>query len=376
MNQRCLALLGKRDEPTDAVEEYCRYLSEALRAHGFEMELARVPWAEGGWSAALRELRQNARAWRGEWVFLQYTALAWSRRGFPLQILRVVRLLRDAGARVAMVYHDVEAYVGSRVIDAVRRRAQLRTMRGVLQLCDLAVFTVPLERVSWVSAAPKNAVFIPVGANLTSSAVLRGDSASHGADKTIAVFGITGGDAGRSEMEMVIEAVRFAAKQVGQLRLVVLGRNSESAGPELRAHFRDVPVAIEVLGVIPAVEVARALCSADVLLFVRGSISTRRGSAIAGIACGLPVIAFAGAETAAPITDAGVVLVDREKPEQIGEALVHVFTDDEYRASLRERSRDAQARYFSWGAIAARYAEELKSASVEGSKSRRVARNG
>jgi glycosyltransferase involved in cell wall biosynthesis len=376
MTQRCVALLGKRDEPTDAVEEYCRFLAEALRAHGFEMELARVPWAETGWSAALRELRQNAREWRGEWVFLQYTALAWSRRGFPLQVLRVVQWLRNAGARVAIVYHDVEAYVGSRMIDKVRRSAQLRTMRAVLQLCDLAVFTVPLEKISWVSAAPKNAVFIPVGANLTSSAVLRGHSSSFGEVKTIAVFGITGGGAGRSEMEMIVEAVRFAAKQIGPLRLVVLGRNSECADTKLRANLRDVPVAIEVLGVIPAEEVVRALGSADVLLFVRGSISTRRGSAIAGIACGLPVIAFAGPETAAPITDAGVVLVDREKPKQIGEALVRVFTDDEYRVSLCARSRDAQARYFSWEAIAARYAEALKSTTVEGSNSRRVAQKG
>jgi hypothetical protein len=227
--------------------------------------------------------------WRDEWVFLQYTALAWSQRGFPLQILRVVGSLRDAGSRVAIVYHDVEAYVGSRMIDKVRRSAQLRTMRRALRISDLAVFTVPLEKVSWVSAAPKNAVFIPVGANLTSSAVLHLDSSSVGAVKTIAVFGITGGDAGRSEMEMIVEAVRFAAKQIGRLRLVVLGRNSESADTELRAALRHAPVAIEVLGVIPAEEVARALCSADVLLFVRGSISTRRGSAIAGIACGLPV---------------------------------------------------------------------------------------
>ena len=30
--RRILALLGRPDEPTDAVEEYCRYLGGALRA--------------------------------------------------------------------------------------------------------------------------------------------------------------------------------------------------------------------------------------------------------------------------------------------------------------------------------------------------------
>jgi hypothetical protein len=45
MNERrIIALLGRRDEPTDAVEEYCRYLAGALRDRGFAMELTRVPW--------------------------------------------------------------------------------------------------------------------------------------------------------------------------------------------------------------------------------------------------------------------------------------------------------------------------------------------
>ena len=49
---RAIALLGRRDEPTDAVEEYCRYLGEALRAHDFELELVRVAWLEDGWPRA------------------------------------------------------------------------------------------------------------------------------------------------------------------------------------------------------------------------------------------------------------------------------------------------------------------------------------
>jgi glycosyltransferase involved in cell wall biosynthesis len=102
------------------------------------------------------------------------------------------------------------------------------------------------------------------------------------------------------------------------------------------------------------------LSSSDVLLFVRGPISSGRGSAIAGIACGLPIIAFAGPETAAPITDAGIVLVSPEKKDALGEALVRVLNDREYRASLAERSRQAYTEYFSWQAIAARYAEALE----------------
>jgi glycosyltransferase involved in cell wall biosynthesis len=55
-----------------------------------------------------------------------------------------------------------------------------------------------------------------------------------------------------------------------------------------------------------------------------------------------------------------VVLVSPEKREELGEALARVLSDREYRASLAERSRRAYEQYFSWKAIAARYAQELR----------------
>src|ERR1700682_1501817 len=76
MTHQIVALLGRRDEPTDAVEEYCRYLGTALLAHGLNFSYVRIPWAERGWSAALHEVTQKAAEWRGQWVCVQYTALA------------------------------------------------------------------------------------------------------------------------------------------------------------------------------------------------------------------------------------------------------------------------------------------------------------
>ncbi len=130
-----------------------------------------------------------------------------------------------------------------------------------------------------------------------------------------------------------------------------------------RSELEGVAVEFRVLGVLPAAEIAEVLSRADVLLFVRGEISTRRGSAIAGIACGLPVVAFTGAETAPPITEAGLALYAPNKPGDLSRVLLRVLTDSEYRASLAARSRVAQKQYFSWSAIAARYAEVLAKSS-------------
>jgi glycosyltransferase involved in cell wall biosynthesis len=73
----------------------------------------------------------------------------------------------------------------------------------------------------------------------------------------------------------------------------------------------------------------------------------------------LPVIAERGTETAGPIEEAGVVLVSADQPKEFGEALLRVLTNADYRAQLAASSRVAQGKYFSWPAIAARYAEEL-----------------
>jgi glycosyltransferase involved in cell wall biosynthesis len=360
--QRIIALLGRRDEPTDAVEEYCRYLGEALLSQNYDLKIERVAWEERGWAAAMRALRRQAKGWSGAWVLVQYTALAWSARGFPLRLPRVLKTLKAAGARVGVVYHDVEPYGGTRVIDRLRRRAQLRTMRAALHVSDAAIFTVPTERLSWFEGQRNNAFFIPVGANLPTSGEASSSRKNISTDGklTIAVFGITGGKSGKKEIVNIAEAVHFAASRVKNLRLIVLGRHALDAEAELKKLLSDTPVELHVLGVLPAEDVVRSLSVSDVLLFVRGHISTRRGSAIAGIACGLPVVAFVGPETAPPITEAGLALYSPKRKGDLGDVLVRVLEDEHYRTSLAQRSWLAQAQYFSWSAIAARYAEFMQ----------------
>jgi glycosyltransferase involved in cell wall biosynthesis len=359
--QRVIALLGRPDAPTDAVEEYCRYLGDALLAEGFELIMERVAWHESGWSRAASTLRHRAQGWRGAWVLVQYTALAWSARGFPLRFPQVLKILKTAGVRLAVVFHDVEPYSGKRVIDGLRRRAQLQVMLKALRLSDTAVFTVALQKSSWIEREPGKACFIPVGANLpTSSEANSRPGISTSGKLGVAVFSITGGAAGRWEIENIVEAVRFASSRIGNLRLIVLGRNAQNAEAELRKRFRDSPVELHVLGVLPGEDVVRSLSVSDVLLFVRGPISTRRGSAIAGIACGLPVVAFEGPETAAPITEAGLALFSPQRKGDLGDVLLRVLEDEPYRASLAQRSLLAHRQYFSWSAIAARYAEFMR----------------
>jgi glycosyltransferase involved in cell wall biosynthesis len=363
--QRVIALLGRRDKPTDAVEDYCRYLGQALVAHNFKLEIRRVPWNEHGWAASLEALRLQADAWRGAWVLVQYTALAWSARGFPRRIFRVLRVLQKAGTRIAMVFHDVEPFGGSRLIDRIRRRLQIGTMKDMAAFSDRNIFTIALNCISWLydSDSVNESSFIPVGANLPFPLDPQFHERLH-SPPTIAVFSITGGAAGDRETQDVIAAARLASEKLGKLRLLVFGRHAEVREAALRTGLGDLPVEVSVEGVVEGSVLVKRFADSDVFLFVRGTLSTRRGSAIAGIACGLPMIALQGRETAPPITDAGVVLVpegpDEATQSQLGEAIVRIVSDNNLRARLAQSSRSAQDKYFSWSAIAERYADFLQ----------------
>ena len=412
MTKRVIALLGRKDEPTDAVEEYCHYLGGALQAHEIQLEIRRVPWEIHGWSAALGALALQARTWRDTWVLVQYTALAWSQRGFPQKFLRALEILKSAGARVAIVFHDVEPYAGTRLVDSFRRAIQVRVMRRALVIADLAIFTVQLYRISWLPFRPRPVVytdrsatpptnmspralelakeklspqvfgliserqqelsgprdpspllakchFIPVGPNLPIPPDLPSRPAKVEVP-TIGIFSITGGPAGAHETEAILTAVRQATRRFGRLRLSVFGRHAELREQDLRNDLSDLPVELSVEGVVTAAQVVERLCACDVLLFVRGGISTRRSSAIAAIACGVPTVAYVGGETAYPITEAGVIVVSPSDPKELLEALVLLLSDVEFRAGMRLRNALAYAEHFAWPAIATRFAALLQ----------------
>lgn len=361
MTTRCVALLGRADSPTDAVEDYCRYLGGALEKRGVSLEITRVKWAEKGWREALREVRKKAEEQPETRFLVQYTALAWSRRGFPWRVLSVIRLLKNSGAPCVVMFHDSEGYAGNRLVDRLRRMVQSHVMRRTLQLAELAIFNVPPENAPWVPAGSRNAVCIPVGANLPSpERAWSKVNVNPTQPPSVVVFSLSEGRVLDQEAQTIAEAMRYAWERLGPLRLVVAGRNSEIGGQLLKQKLAGTRVEVAISGLLGEEEVGPLLGSCDVMLFVRGPISSRRGSAIAGIACGLPIVARGGWETSLHIIEAGVVLLQRDQEPDYGKTLVNVLSDRSYARSLAERSRQAYLRYFSWEVIADQYLEALR----------------
>jgi glycosyltransferase involved in cell wall biosynthesis len=363
--ERIVALLGCRDEPTDGVADYCEWLGGGLAGYGYEISTVRVNWAELGWRAALADLREKAAAWRDGWVLMQYTTLAWSRRGFPLHAPGILAALRDDGVRCGVVFHDFAPLGGRRIIDRARSYCQFRVLRQLYEHAERAIFPVPLEMVPWLPQQHEKASFIPVGANCPQPpAQAQADGRE---TKTIAVYSVTGGRHTLLEVADIGCALKRARRAAGPLRLVVVGRGSQEADAALRGELAGTDVEVETFGLLAAEELSRKLAGADVLLFVRGQISSRRGSALAGIACGLPVVCYAGPETGGLITEVGLLAVPLRDRDALSAALERVLTDTVLRETLAERSRRAQEQYFSWPVIAAQFAAFLRG-SVEGSR--------
>src|SRR5712692_921145 len=350
--RRVVALMGRRDSPTDAVEDYCTWLGRALQAHGWALEPVRAPWAESGWLGSLRWLRQQTAKWREGWVLVQYTALSWSRRGFPLGLLAVLWSLRGCQPRCAVVFHDAEPYPGTRFVDRVRRAVQRRVMRLAYRWSASAILNVPVERISWLPAHPGKAQFIPVGSNIPVPENGRARRVAEPDEKIVAVFGITRGSHGVVEIAAITEALRTAREASQRLKLVAFGRGTREAEHTLRRALDGLGVEVSVLGLLPAAELGCVLSSADVQLEVRGGVSSRRSSVMAAIACGVPVVGYRGNDTDPNIARAGVHLVADSDVPALGRALREVLGNARLREELRERNRLAQQNVFAWERIA------------------------
>src|SRR5579863_2967632 len=162
-----VAILGWKDTPTDGVADYCAFLAQALARHDVTMEQVRVAWAEKGWMRALRQLRRQHRDWDGSWVIFQYTALAWSGRGFPFLALAVTGVLRSEGCRVAVVFHEPHRQgASSRWIDRIRGECQDWVIRRLYAQAEKCIFADPLESIGWLPSDDKKSSCIPIGANI------------------------------------------------------------------------------------------------------------------------------------------------------------------------------------------------------------------
>lgn len=356
-----IALLGRVEKPTDGLNDYCTFLAEAFSHRGIELKKARVEWPERGWLRGLQRLGRDAAHWRGQWVLLQFTSVAWSRHAFPFGALAALLIVRWRGARTAVVYHEPRGFGGQRGIDRVRNACQEWVIRRLYGVAERPVFADPLEQIQWLPKGGGKSVFIPIGGNLFPSGACRLDQARAGRDglKTVAVYCLDQPPHREMQLKDISEAIRFVAGNGLKIRLMFLGRGTAEARKEIDRTFGELPVEVLNLGMQRAEEVSRYLGEADAMLCVRGKLFPRRGSAMAGIACALPIVAYAGGCEGTPVADAGVELVAYRDTAALGYALGRLLEDGERWKEFHARSLRMQDEYFSWDAIAEKFVKAL-----------------
>ena len=356
-----IALLGHTPKPTCGVKDYCTFLRRALGQLGVRVEVAEVNWAETSWRSALLQLWRKSSGWRGSWVVLQYTAGAWSRYGFPFGALLVVTMLRYRGMRCAVMFHEPYSWEvpPTDLLDRLRSVSQNWVIRILYRSAAKAIFADPVETISWLRDGERKAVFIPIGGNIPEPPPWSAHRKNSEDSNTVAVFCLSDPPRRKRELDEIAHAIRVALPYVPKIRLVLLGRGTADAKNEIEQVFAGMPIEVQNLGLRSAEDVSRTLSEADAMLCVRGRLFARRGSALAGIACGVPIIAYSGPAQQTPLSQTGIEFVPYGDRDALGATLTRVLTDRTLQTELRARNRWGQQTFFSWKAIASRHLETL-----------------
>jgi glycosyltransferase involved in cell wall biosynthesis len=338
----------------DGILDYSERLAAELRRRGHRV---RVLALGNGLARSLGAIGRSCRRGRGlDWTMLQYSHLAWSRRGFPLGVIAMAATVRLGGAKLAVTLHDPLPFEGIRVRDRIRTSTQLVVMRMLVLLAHRTFVTVDPSVISWADGRTLAALsFVPVGSNVGVTTRVRAERE----ERTVVVFGVTENN-NVAEATRIACVVRTARRSLPDLALRVIGRGALQSMPVLQRELDRSDVRLSVHGVIGAQQVVVHIADADVLLFLRGGASSRRGTIAAAIACGTPIVAERGPETAPPITEAGLELVPLGDDAAAAAAIVRIVEDQTWSAELSSRNHEAHDRWFSWESIGTRIIEWLQ----------------
>jgi glycosyltransferase involved in cell wall biosynthesis len=360
--QRVFALLGKREIPADGVTDYCNNLAEALRGQGVHLVVRRVLWFEGGWLKALKSLWRGVGPSRGDWAVVHYTALGWSVRGFPIGVLLIVLVLRLRRVRCGIVMHEPwhQGFLHHHIVNDLRAAFQDVVIRSLHRLSTRTIFTIPVALVGWVRASDSKSVFIPLGPNVPETLSVPYPPRDPGVtSRTISVFCLSPPPALQTELDDILNATRVPVSAGLTVRIVFMGRGTDAASAEIVRKFDESGIEVEVLGLQAPESISDAIAHSDVLLCVRGTLNLRRGSALAGIACGVPVVGYSGDEHGTPLVEAGVSLVPMHDKPALGAAVARILLDDSFAREMHLKNLATQRKYFSWNVVARQYVKCL-----------------
>jgi glycosyltransferase involved in cell wall biosynthesis len=338
----------------DAIDEYSRRLVSAMTVCGAE-----VRYVPDGLPSVL------APGSHPLWVLLQYNPFREGRSGFAPGLLRDVRRVRRRSSPylVVMVH---EAWVDitdpkSRLIGSWQRMQ----LRALLRLADCVLAsTEALAR-----ELGRGAIHVPIAANIT-PIPMSSSNARHqlGLDDRMAVALFGRANPGRA-LDYAEAAIAAIAAAYGTRRLAILNLGADA--PALR-----VPPGVEVQspGELSADDLSLRLWASDlVLLPFSDGVSTRRGTLMAALAHGRPVLGLRGRRTDTVLADAAgaLVLTPVGDRSAFARAAVELATDRERLRAIGDAGRRLYESRFDWPLIARRVTSLVETSTANRSAPRR-----
>jgi glycosyltransferase involved in cell wall biosynthesis len=354
MVERVTLVHSDRGRSVDGIRDYSRMLAEEIRAHGVAAEL-RVQRPAGSWGGvrdAVRSWREIGRSGEKTAVVLQYSPFCFARWGFAPWLATSLLSIRARRSRPGLALMVHEPYVP---IDSPRSAAMGAWQRLQLTALRLASDVVFTSIESWAERfrrrwPQRDVRHLPVGSNLPDARSRREEERRRmGVGEETLVLVAMGRDHPSWLGDYVVEAANAIAASGRPLLLLTLGAEAPRLGG------LDSSIAVQAPGYLEAEGVAAKLAAGDLFLApLIDGVSTRRGTLMAALQHGLPVVATSGPLTDAVLRDAegALRLVPADDSAGFAKAAESLAGDPDGRASASVAGRLLYERNFAWPVVA------------------------
>jgi glycosyltransferase involved in cell wall biosynthesis len=361
---RIALLCSERPGQIDAIRSYSLFLCDALRKRKDVSADVYLRTPRGDWKNADSE---GASRWNDlvrllatyDSVVLQYNPFMWGRWGFAPWLPFALTALRRRRRRPVislMVHEPYVPMVNWRwALMGVWQRAQLESLRVAADVvfASIEAWADMLSR----RRVARLTVHLPVGANFPDKRDARPLIRQHlGLDDGALVLAAFGTANPSRHLNYVVASANALARR----RIPVFLLNLGADAPQLSSL--DVRVHVHEPGQLPESDLASYLASADIFLapFIDG-VSTRRGSMMAALQHGLPIVGTAG-----PLTDdalrhapKALRLTPVDDPNAFVEAVCELACDEEQRLRMGQDARALYEGSFDWPVLAHRLVNTL-----------------
>lgn len=301
---------------------------------------------------AVRSARPDAIIW-------QYNPFAIGSRGLFLSAGRFATALSRV-APLLLSIHELWfpwGRSGARgVVWAVGQRLQAR---GILREATRWIVTTE-ERDRILSRRNASKVLrIPIGANIEPADATRSRAETRAAlgiaDDAFVVAHLGATGSGR-DFAPILGGLSTLRAEGTDARLLLIG-----AAESIDTTPLD-PTAVHKTGVIERAQIADALLASDVYVHADpvGPAAGRRGSLVAALAHGLPVIAYPGPDHASELEHGRNILLVKQDPVAVGQLLAELRDETDIREQIGRTARETYDKRFAWKCIGEAYSVVLQ----------------